>query len=221
MKNLKVLFFVALFTPWIPRAEASPLKFQETVLLSDTQQLSGVDTLSEVGVFSPLKINNDRINNQGATFYLAQVKRFPGGTITSSGGVAVPIPDALNVKRFSGNTGVRQVILSNQVIQNLTAVGDKFLLDFTKNTLFNSSFSSQDLGQIAVDTNNQLAAGALWETIDKLTLTFDGTTTTFETLDALNAKMYDIISNPGLTEGSVKLNIFGVEVTYENIVVRN
>jgi hypothetical protein len=214
MKTLKVLFFVALFTPWIPRAEASPLKFQETVLLSDIQQLSGVDTLSEVGVFSPLKINNDRINNQGATFYLAQVKRFPGGTITSSGGVPVRIPDALNVKRFSGNTGVRQVILSNQVIQNLTAVGQTFVLNFTKNAFFNNPFSSPDLGQIAVDTNNQLVAGALWQTIDELALTFNGETTSFNSLDDLNNAMLGIISDTGLKNGPVLLNLYGVNVVY-------
>ena len=40
MKSLKVLFFIALFTPWISRAEASPMKFQETVLVAKTQQLS-------------------------------------------------------------------------------------------------------------------------------------------------------------------------------------
>ena len=214
MKSVKILFFVALFTPWISRVEASPMKFQETVLVAETQQLSGVDTLSEVGVFSPLKINNDRINNQGATFYLAQVKRFPGGTITSSGGVPVRIPDALNVKRFSGNTGVRQVILSNQVIQNLTAVGQTFVLNFTKNAFFNDPFSSPDLGQIAVDTNNQLVAGALWETIDELTLTFDGETTSFNSLDDLNNAMYKIIAEGGLSNGPVALNVYGVNVVY-------
>ena len=214
MKSLKVLFFVALFTPWISRAEASPLKFQETVLVSDTQQLSGVDTVSEVGVFSPLKIDNDRINNQGATFFLAQVKRFPGATVTSPGGVPVRVPSAVNVKRFPGNTGVRQVVVSNQVLSSITAAGSSFVLNFTKNTLFNNPFSSPDLGQIAFDTNISLVAN-LETTTDPITLTFDGTTTTYQSFDAANLAMYAIIANAGLTEGGpVLLNVYGVNIGY-------
>jgi len=207
MKNIKVLFFVALFTPWVSRAEASPTKFQETVLVAETQQLSGVDTFSEGGVFLPLTIDKNSIHNQGTTFLVAQIKRFPGAVNGNK------VPNAVNIKRFPENTGVKKVFVSPTVLQKLTSVGDKFLLDFTKNETFNNPFTSTDLGQIAVDTNNQLVAGALWETIDVLTLTFDGKTTSFETLDALNAAMYDIIADP-LTKGTVELNILGVIVEY-------
>jgi hypothetical protein len=76
MKNIKVLFFVALFNPWISRVEASPMKFKETILAAETQQLSEMDTFSEGSIFSPLTINNNPINNQGAKFLVAQVKRY-------------------------------------------------------------------------------------------------------------------------------------------------
>ena len=212
MKSLKVLFFVALFTPWISRAEASPMKFQETVLVAETQQLSGVDAFSEGRVFSPLTINENSITNQGSTFLIAQAKRFPGAAITS-GGVPIFVPGAVNVKRNAGNTGVRQVIVSPTVLQNVTSAGDVFVLNFKKNTLFNNPFTPSDLGQIAVDTNNILAAN-LETTTDPITLTFKGTTESFATLDAANAKMFEIISTTGLNDGPVRLNIFGVVVGY-------
>ncbi len=210
MKSLKVLFFLALFTPWISRAEASPMKFQQTVLVAETQQLSGVDTFSEETVFSPLTINENSITNQGPTFLIAQAKRFPGFV----NGGPVPVPGAVDVKRNPGNTGVRKVFVSPTILQNLTNVGDSFLLNFTKNALFNNPFTSSDLAQIAVNTNNQLVAGALWETIDKLTVTFAGTTTRYETLTEANAAVFEIISTTGLNDGPVNLNLFGVEVIY-------
>jgi hypothetical protein len=212
MKNIKVLFFVALFTPWISRAEASPMKFQETILVAETKQLSGVDTVSEGRVFSPLTINENSITNQGSTFLIAQVKRFPGAAITS-GGVPIFVPGAVNIKRNPNNTGVSKVIVSPTVLQNVTSAGDVFILNFTKNTLFNNPFTSTDLGQIAVDTNNLLAAN-FETTTDPITLTFKGETTSYATLDEANAKMFEIISTTGLKDGPVRLNIFGVIVGY-------
>lgn len=212
MKNIKLLFFVALFTPWISRTEASPMKFQETILVAERQQLSGMDTVSEGRFFSPLTINKNSINNQGATFFVAQVKRFPGATI-NNGGVPTFVPGAVNIKRFPGNTGVQQVIVSPTVLQNVTSAGDSFILNFTKNTLFNNPFTPSELGKIAVDTNNILAANFETST-DPITLTFGGTTTSYATLDAANAKMLEIISTTGLTDGPVRLNIYGVVVGY-------
>ncbi|MEB3123429.1 MAG: hypothetical protein VKL41_19670 [Snowella sp.] len=212
MKSLKVLFFVALFTPWISRAEASPMKFQETVLVAGTQQLSGVDTFSEETVFSPLTINENSITNQGHTFLIAQAKRFPGAAITS-GGRPIFVPGAVNVKRNTGNTGVRQVIVSPTVLQNVTSAGDVFILNFTKNTLFNNPFTSSDLGQIAVDTTNILAAN-FEVTTDPITLTFGGTTTSYETLAEANAAVFEIISTTGLNDGPVLLDVFGVKIGY-------
>jgi hypothetical protein len=212
MKSLKVLLFVALFTPWISTAEASPMKFQETVLASDTQQLSGVDTVSEGSVFSPLTINNNVINNQGSTFLIAQVKRFPGATITN-GGVPIRVPNAVNIKRFPDNAGVKKVFVSPVVLQNVTSAGDTFFLNFTKNTLFNNPFTPSELGQIAFDTNNLLAAN-FETTTDPITLTFKGETTNYATLDEANAAMFEIISTTGLNDGPVALNIYGVIVGY-------
>ncbi len=212
MKNIKVLFFVALFTPWLSSAEASPMKFQETVLVAETQQLSGVDTFSEGSVFSPLTINNNGINNQGSTFLIAGVKSFPGTTITK-GGVPTSVPNAANIKIFPGNTGVNKVFVSPAVLQNVTSAGDKFFVNFTKNTLFNNPFSSTQLGQIAVDTNNILAAN-FETTTDPITLTFDGETKSYGHLDEANDAMYPIIAGGGLTQGPVVLNIHGVIVEY-------
>jgi len=209
MKSLKVLFFVALFTPWISRAEASPMKFQETVLVAETQQLSGIDTFSEGSVFSPLTINENSITNQGSTFLIAQVKRFPG---TANG---QNVPGGVNVKRFPENTGVRKVSVSPTVLQNVKSAGDTFFLDFAKNTLFANPFTASELGQIAVDTNNILAANFETPTATNvIILTFDGETFEFTTLNAANTKMFEIISTTGLTTGPVNLNIFGVLVGY-------
>jgi hypothetical protein len=213
MKSVKILFFVALFTPWISRAEASPMKFQETVLVAETQQLSGVDTASEGRVFSPLKINEDSITNQESTFLVAQAKRFPGAAITS-GGVPIFVPGAVNVKRNASNTGVRQVIVSPTVLQNVTSAGDVFILNFTKNKLFNNPFTSSDLGQIAVDTTNTIAANFDFEITTDIILTFGGENFTYDTLDQANAAMFEIISTTGLKDGSVRLNISGVIVGY-------
>jgi len=207
MKNIKVLFFVALFTPWISRAEASPMKFQETVLVAETQQLSGVDTFSEGSVFSPLTINNNRINNQGSTFLVAQVKRFPGRVNGN------PVPGSVNVKRFPDNAGVKKVSVSPAVLQNVTSAGDTFFLNFTKNETFNNPFTSTQLGEIAVDTTNLLAAN-FETTTDPITLTFGGTTTNYATLAEANTAMFEIISTTGLTDGPVVLNIYGVIVGY-------
>jgi hypothetical protein len=212
MKSLKVLFFVALFTPWISRAEASPMKFQETVLVAETQQISGVGTVSERKIFSPLTINKNSINNQGATFLVAQVKRFPGAAITS-GGIPIFVPGAVNIKRNPNNTGVQKVSVSPTVLQNVTSAGDVFIVNFTKNTLFNNPFTPSDLGQIAVDTNNLLAAN-FETTTDPITLTFKGETTSYATLNEANDKMFEIISTTGLNDGPVRLNIFGVIVGY-------
>ncbi|MFM7437369.1 MAG: hypothetical protein ACKO2V_02015 [Snowella sp.] len=207
MKNIKVLFFVTLFTPWISRVEASPMKFQETVLAAETQQLSGVDTFSERSVFSPLRINNNPINNQGAKFLVAQVKRFPG-FINGK-----PVPGSVTIKRFLDNTGVKKVFVSPAVLQNVTSAGDVFFLNFKKNTLFNNPFTSSDLGQIAVDTTNILAAN-FETTTDPITLTFDGITTSYETLAEANAAVFEIISTTGLNDGPVRLDVFGVIVGY-------
>lgn len=212
MKNIKVLFFVALFTPWISRAEASPMKFQQTVLVAETQPLSGVDTFSEGSVFSPLTINENSITSQGSTFLVAQVKRFPGATITN-GGVPIRVPNAVNIKRFPDNAGVKKVSVSPAVLQNVTGAGDTFFLNFTKNETFNNPFTSSELGQIAFDTNNILAAN-FETTTDPITLTFDGETKSYNTLDEANAAMFEIISTTGLTDGPVVLNIYGVIVGY-------
>jgi hypothetical protein len=202
MKNIKVLFFVALFTPWLSKAEASPMKFQETVLVAETQQLSGVDTFSEGSVFSPLTINNNRTNNQGAKFLVAQVKKaFPGVTITN-GGLPVSVPNTLTTKSFPDNIGVKKVFASPAVLQKVTSAGEKFVL--------NTAFTSTQLDEIAVDTNNQLMAGALGETIDELTLTFDGTKTSSNSLEGLNDATYTIIADTDSTKETVKLNIYEV-----------
>jgi hypothetical protein len=183
------------------------MKFQETVLVAETQQLSGIDTFSEGSVFSPLTINENSITNQGSKFLIAQVKRFPGRVNGN------PVPGSVNVKRFPDNAGVKKVSVSPAVLQNVTSAGDSFFLNFTKNELFNNPFTSTELGQIAVDTTNLLAKG-FETTTDPITLTFDGETKSYNTLDEANAAVFEIISTTGLTDGPVVLNIYGVIVGY-------
>ena len=119
----------------------------------------------------------------------------------------------MNVKRFPDNTGVKKVSVSPAVLENVTSAGDTFFLNFTKNELFNSPFTSTQLGEIAVDTTNLLAAN-FETTTDPITLTFDGETKSYNTLDEANAAMFEIISTTGLTDGPVVLNIYGVIVGY-------
>jgi hypothetical protein len=123
------------------------------------------------------------------------------------------VPGAVNIKRNPNNTGVQKVSVSPTVLQNVTSAGDVFILNFTKNTLFNNPFTPSDLGQIAVDTNNLLAAN-FETTTDPITLTFKGETTSYATLNEANDKMFEIISTTGLNDGPVRLNIFGVIVGY-------
>jgi hypothetical protein len=206
MKNIKVLLFVALFTPWISRAEASPMKFQETVLVAETQQLSGVDTFSEGRVFSPLTINEDSVTNQESTFVLAQAKRFPG-SINGK-----PVPDAVNVKR-SPTGAISKVTVSQEVLSNFTSAGDSFFLEFTNNTLFKDPFTVAQLGQIAFDTNNLLVPN-LETTTDPIFLTYDGNTLTFETFDAANAAMASLIALTNFANGDIFLSINGASIGY-------
>ena len=206
MKSLKVLFFVALFTPWISRAEASPMKFQETVLVAKMQQLSGVDTFSEEIVFLPLTINKDSIHKQGATFVIAQAKRFPGFVNGK------PVPGAVNVKR-SPTGAIVKVTISQEVLKNFTGAGDTFFLDFTKNKLFNDPFAVSELGQIAFDTNNLLVSN-LETTTDPIFLTYDGNTLTFETFGAANTAMASLIALTNFANGDIFLNINGAEIGY-------
>lgn len=204
MKNIKVLFFVALFTPWISRAEASPMKFQETVLFAETQQLSGVDTASEGRVFSPLTINEDSVANQESTFFVAQAKRFPG-TVNGN-----KVPDAVNVKR-SPTGAITKVTVSQEVLNKFTSSGDSFFLDFSKNEFFN--FTVAQLGEIAFDTNNLLVPN-LETTTDPITLTYDGNTQDFETFGAANAAMASLIALTNFANGDIILNINGASIGY-------
>jgi hypothetical protein len=206
MKNIKVLFFVALFTPWISRAEASPMKFQETVLVADTQQLSGVDTVSEGRVFSPLTINEDNVTNQESTFVLAQAKRFPGAINGK------PVPDAVNVKR-SPTGAITKVTVSQEVLRNFTSAGDSFFLSFTKNTLFNDPFAIAQLGQIAFDTNNILVPN-LEVTTAPISLEYDGDIVIFETFDDANKAMRSLIALTNFANGDIFLNIYGASIGY-------
>jgi hypothetical protein len=214
MKTLKILFFVALFTPWVSRAAATPFHFQETVLTAEKLHLAELNTSTERSVFTLPVIDKNSINNQRATFLISQVavKRFPGAAITNSGG-AVVVPNAVNVKRSSTNQGVSKVVVSKAVIRNVTTAGDSFFLNFNKNDSFNNPFTSPELAQIATDTNNTLAAN-FETTTDPITVTFQGTTESFKTLEAANIKMSEIISTNGLEKGPVRLNIYGVIVGY-------
>jgi hypothetical protein len=206
MKSLKVLFFVALFTPWISRAEASPMKFQETVLVAKTQQLSGVDTASEGIVFLPLTINKDSIHNQGAIFVIAQAKRFPGSVNGR------PVPEAVNVKR-SPTSPISTVTVSKEVLENFTSAGDSFFLNFTNNKLFKTPFTTAQLGQIAFDTNIILV-GNLETTTDPIFLEYDGKTLTFETFGAANTAMSSLIALTDFAEGNILLGINGATIEY-------
>lgn len=208
MKTLKFIVLIALFTPWISRAEASPFQSQETLLTAEKQYISELDTIS-------FKVDNN-LNNQGNTFLISQaqppVKRFPGATINTPSGV-VPVPNAVIIKRGPDNSGVSKVIVSPTILQNVTSAGDKLVVNFAKNTLFNNPFSSQDLGTIATSTNTILAAG-LEVTTDPITVTFKDQTNNYANLDEANAALYNIIADTGLTDGPVILNIYGVTVVY-------
>ena len=206
MKSLKVLFFVALFTPWISRAEASPMKFQETVLVAETQQLSGVDTVSEGRVFSSLTINEDSVTNQESTFLVAQAKRFPGAINGK------PVPDAVNVKRSPTGT-ISKVTVSQEVLRNFTSAGDSFFLSFTKNKLFNDPFAIAQLGQIAFDTNNILVPN-LETTTDPIFLEYDGNTLTFDNFGDANNSMRALIALTNFANGDIFLKINGASIGY-------
>jgi hypothetical protein len=204
MKNIKVLFFVALFTPWISRAEASPMKFQETVLVAEAQQLSGVDTVSEGRVFSPLTINEDSATNQESTFVIAGVKRFPG-TVNGN-----KVPDAVNVKR-SPTGAITKVTVSQEVLKKFTSAGDSFFLNFSKNEFFN--FTVAQLGEIAFDTNI-LLVNNLESTDDPIFLTYDGKTQTFGTFGAANTEMESLIALTNFANGNILLGINGATIEY-------
>jgi len=207
MKSLKVLFFVALCTPCITRAEASPMKFQETVLVAKMQQLSGVDTFSEEIVFLPLTINKDSIHKQGATFVIAQAKRFPGFVNGK------PVPGAVNVKR-SPTGAIVKVTISQEVLKNFTGAGASFFLDFTKNKLFNDPFAVSQLGEIAFETNILLVENLGTITDDPIFLEYDGKTLTFETFGAANTAMASLIALTNFANGDIFLNINGAEIGY-------
>ena len=204
MKSLKVLFFLALFTPWISRAEASPMKFQETVLVAKTQQLSGVDTVSQRIVFLPLTINKNSTHNQGAIFVIAQVKRFPGSVNGK------PVPNAVNVKR-SQTGAIVKVAVSQELLKKFTSSGDSFFLDFSKNELFN--FTVAQLGEIAFDTNEILVAN-LETTTDPIFLEYDGKTETFLTFAAANTAMASLIASTNFAKGNILLGINGATIEY-------
>jgi hypothetical protein len=206
MQNLKILFFVALCTPWISRAEASPVKFQETVLVAEAKQFSGVDTVSEGNFFSPLTINEGSVTNQESTFLIAQAKRFPG-SINGR-----PVPDAVNVKR-SPTGSISRVSVSKDVLQSFTSAGDSFFLNFKKNELFNNPFTPGQLGEIAFDTNNLLVPN-LATTTDPITLTYDGNTLNFETFGAANTAMASLIALTNFANGDIFLSIYGATIGY-------
>jgi hypothetical protein len=89
--------------------------------------------------------------------------------------VPIRVPNAVNIKRFPDNAGVKKVSVSPAVLQNVTEVEIPFF-NFTKNETFNNPFTSSELGQIAFDTNNILAANFVKPRPDSITLTFDGET---------------------------------------------
>ena len=209
MKSPKILFFVLLFAPSISRVEASPINFQQTVFVAEKQQISGVDNSSETGIFFPINANKESINSDKRTFLIAGKKRFPGAIGTR--GQTIFVPQAVNVQRETGVTGVS---LSKTVLENVTTAGDSFLLDFAKNDSFKQPFTSSELSTIATDTNNTLAANFATTTAP-ITVTFQGTTDSFSTLQTANIKMSEIISANGLAQGPVRLNIYGVIVGYE------
>jgi len=205
MKSLKVLFFVALFTPWLSRAEASPMKFQETVLFAETQQLSGVDTVSEGIIFLPLTINKDSIHNQGATFVIAQAKRFPAFVNGK------PVGE-VKVKR-SPTGAISKVIVPKDVLANFTSAGDSFFLDFTNNKLFKTPFTVAQLGQMAFDSYITLVDN-IETTTDTITLIYDGKTLYFETFGAANTAMASLIALTNFANGNIFLSINGASIGY-------
>lgn len=212
MKSPKILLFVLLLAPSLSRVEASPINFQQTVFVAEKQQVSGFDNSSETGVFSPININKQRINNNKGTFLIAGKKRFPGAIGTR--GQTIFVPQAVNVQREAGGTGVAGIFVSKTVLENVTTAGDSFLLDFAKNDNFNQPFTSPELSTIATDTNNILAAN-FQTTTAPITVTFQGDTQSFgNDLNAANTRMSQLITQTGLTQGPVSLNIYGVNVEY-------
>jgi hypothetical protein len=217
MKTLKVLFFVALFVPCIARAEASPLKSQNAVLIAEKQQVSGVNNASETGVFSPTNLNKDGINNDNGTLLIAGGKKFPG-VIGRPNTPSLDVPNAVTVKRGPNNSGISKVIVSKTVLKNVTSAADFFFLNFENNDTFNNPFTSEDLGEIAFDTNNILVPGLKEVTGFPITLSYDGKTSTFDTFDAANTAMESFIALTNLPKekGYIVLSIYGVDIGYGN-----
>ena len=213
MKTLKVLFFVALFVPCIARAEASPLKSQNAVLIAEKQQVSGVNNASETGVFSPTNLNKDGINNDNGTLLIAGGKKFPG-VIGRPNTPSLDVPNAVTVKRGPNNSGISKVIVSKTVLKNVTSAGDSFFLNFTDNDTFNNPFTSEELGQIAFDTNNILVPGLTEVPGYPITLSYDGRTTTFDTFGSANDSMRTLITLTDFANGDVFLSIYGVDIGY-------
>lgn len=213
MKTLKVLFFVALFVPCIARAEASPLKSQNAVLIAEKQQVSGVNNASETGVFSPTNLNKDGIKNDNGTLLIAGGKKFPG-VIGRPNTPSLDVPNAVTVKRGPNNSGISKVIVSKTVLKNVTSAGDSFFLNFTDNDTFNNPFTSEELGQIAFDTNNILVPGLTEVPGYPITLSYDGRTTTFDTFGSANDSMRTLITLTDFANGDVFLSIYGVDIGY-------
>jgi len=213
MKTLKVLFFVALFLPCIARAEASPLKFQNAVFVAEKQKISGVNNSSETGIFAPTNISKDRINNDNGTLLIAGGKKFPG-VIGRPNTPSLDVPNAVTVKRGPNNSGISKVIVSKTVLKNVTSAGDSFFLNFENNDTFNNPFTSEELGEIAFDTNNILVPNLEVVTGYPITLKYDGNTITFPNFGDANKTMRDLIALTNFANGDIFLSIYGVDIGY-------
>jgi hypothetical protein len=213
MKTLKVLFFVALFLPCIARAEASPLKFQNAVFVAEKQKISVVNNSSETGIFAPTNISKDRINNDNGTLLIAGGKKFPG-VIGRPNTPPLDVPNAVTVKKGPNNSGISRVIVSKTVLKNVTSAGDSFFLNFADNDTFNNPFTSEELGQIAFDTNNILVPGLNEVPGYPITLSYDGRTSTFDTFGSANDSMRTLIALTDFANGDIFLSIYGVDIGY-------
>jgi hypothetical protein len=187
------------------------MKSQNAVLIAEKQQVSGVNNSSETGIFSPSNIDNDN-----GTLLIAGGKKFPG--VIGPANNPIFVPNAVTVKRGPNNSGISRVIVSKTVLKNVTSAGDSFFLNFENNDTFKNPFTSEELGEIAFDTNNILVPGLNEVPGFPITLTYDGRTKSFDTFGAANTAMESLIALTNLPKdkGYIVLSIYGVDIGYGN-----